>query len=136
MKTLLSKQIMNFHADSFGIVHHARYLELMEEARWLYCRENGLMEPFHQRGIYHVIVNINIDYVNSARVGDQIVILTGLAKASQSRIVFKHKLIKDNNILVRADITNVYLNQANHCAISCTKMADFWDDLHKIQNTR
>ena len=50
MKTAVEKRVMNYQTDSFGIVHHARYLEIMEEARWLYCYENNLMEAFHQKG--------------------------------------------------------------------------------------
>lgn len=57
MKTAIEKRMMNYQTDSFGIVHHARYLEIMEEARWLYCYENNLMEAFHQKGIFHVMVN-------------------------------------------------------------------------------
>ena len=57
MKTAIEKRMMNYQTDSFGIVHHARYLEIMEEARWLYCYENNLMEAFHQKGIFRVMVN-------------------------------------------------------------------------------
>lgn len=71
MKTAIEKRMMSYQTDSFGIVHHARYLEIMEEARWLYCYENNLMEAFHQKGIIHVIVNINIDYKDSVRFGDK-----------------------------------------------------------------
>ncbi len=53
MKTAIEKRMMSYQTDSFGIVHHARYLEIMEEARWLYCYENNLMEAFHQKGIIH-----------------------------------------------------------------------------------
>jgi acyl-CoA thioesterase FadM len=53
VKTAIEKRMMSYQTDSFGIVHHARYLEIMEEARWLYCYENNLMEAFHQKGIIH-----------------------------------------------------------------------------------
>ena len=48
MKTAIEKRMMSYQTDSFGIVHHARYVEIMEEARWLYCYENNLMEAFHK----------------------------------------------------------------------------------------
>ena len=43
MKTNIGTQIMNYLTDSFGIVQHARYLEILEEARWQYCYENHLI---------------------------------------------------------------------------------------------
>ena len=42
MKTSIEKRMMSYQTDSFGIVHHARYLEMMEEARWEYVYENML----------------------------------------------------------------------------------------------
>ena len=30
MKTAIEKRMMNYQTDSFGIVHHARYLEIFE----------------------------------------------------------------------------------------------------------
>jgi len=83
MKTILEKRVMNYQCDSFGILHHARYLEMMEEARWGYFLENNLMDAFHQRGIYHVIVNINIDYKGSARFGDRVTIDTDIGSISE-----------------------------------------------------
>ena len=42
MKTAIEKRMMSYQTDSFGIVHHARYLEMMEEARWENVYENML----------------------------------------------------------------------------------------------
>ena len=36
--------IRTFHTDSFGHVNNAKYLELLEEARWRYAEDNGLMK--------------------------------------------------------------------------------------------
>jgi len=132
VKTVIEKRIMNYQTDSFGIAHHARYLELMEEARWLYCHENDLMEKFHQKGIFHVIVKINIDYKDSARSGDLIMIKTEVFRVTEKSVIFRQTVSRDESTLVVAEITNVFMKQADHGIIKVVDLAVFWDDLKKM----
>ncbi len=120
--------------DSFNIVHHARYLELMEEGRWLYCFQNNLMDEFHNKGIYHVIVNINIDYRSSATFGDLVTINTELLKVTDRSIIFKQTVLRDKKILIEADITNVFLYKTSNTIIPVKEMESFWDDLKLFKN--
>ena len=129
MNTVMEKRVWNYQTDSFKIVHHARYLEIMEEARWTYCHENDLIEAFYQQGISHVIVNIHIDYLHSAAFNDLIIVDTALYKVTKKSIVFRQtntrKMIRT---IVRADITNVYFRGKGK-VIPVYEMAPFWDDL-------
>ncbi|MCP4138173.1 MAG: YbgC/FadM family acyl-CoA thioesterase [bacterium] len=129
MNTVFEKRILNFHLDSFKIVHHARYLEIPEEARWFYCYENNLIDAFHSRGIYHVIVNINIDYRSSAAFGDVISVTTGLHQAAEKSVCFKQTIYNNKELLIDAEITNVFMYSSNNKVIPIQEMADFWEDL-------
>lgn len=120
---------MNFHTDSVGIVHHARYLELLEEARWQYCYTNNLMNAYEKRGLYHVIVNINIDYKDSAKTGDVVCITTEVETTTTKSVVFKQCVWRGDTLLISAAITNVYLSLKNQSVITTSDMASFWDDL-------
>jgi thioesterase III len=128
MNTVMEKRIWNYQTDSFRVVHHARYLEIMEEARWAYCHENNLIEPFHQEGMSHVIVNINIDYFHSASFNDVIIVDTALYKVTEKSIIFRQTIRKDDRTIVRAGLTNVYLNRKGE-VLPVHQMAFFWDDL-------
>lgn len=134
MKTVMQKMIMNYQTDSFNIVHHARYLELLEEGRLMYCFENNLINEFHNKGIYHVIVNINIDYRSSATFGDLVTVSTELSKVTERSILFKQTVLRNKIILVEADITNVFLHKINNSIISAKEMESFWDDLKLFHN--
>ena len=126
---------MNFQLDSFNMVHHARYLEFMEEGRWLYCYENKLMDEYKNRGIYHVVVNININYRSSATLGDVITVTTELSKTTKKSVTFKQTVLRDETVLVVADLVNVYLNKANNAIIPAKEMESFWDDLKLFDNS-
>ncbi|MFB1004359.1 MAG: acyl-CoA thioesterase [Bacteroidia bacterium] len=55
-------QIRGYHCDAYGHVNNARYLELLEEARWTFL-EPALKEKFFDtRNLLFVVVNINISY--------------------------------------------------------------------------
>lgn len=129
MKTAIEKRMMSYQTDSFGIVHHARYLEIMEEARWLYCYENNLMEAFHQKGIIHVIVNINIDYKDSVRFGDMITIETEVFRVTEKSVTFRQVVSRDEQRLVVAEITNVFMRQTDHNVMKVVELKAFWEDL-------
>lgn len=131
MKTAIEKRTMNYQTDSFGIVHHARYLEMMEEARWEYVYENSLMEAFHQKGIFHVIVNINIDYKDSARSGDLITIETEVFRITENSVTFRQVVSRDEQRLVIAEITDVFMRKADHSVIKVLELEAFWDDLKR-----
>ena len=131
MKTAIEKRMMNYQTDSFGIVHHARYLEIMEEARWRYCYENNLMEPFHKKGIFHVVVNISIDYKGSVRFGEMIRIETEVFRVTEKSVVFRQVVSRDGQKLVVAEITNVFMRKPDHSVIKAGEMKSFWEDLKK-----
>ncbi len=134
MKTAIEKRMMNYQTDSFGIVHHARYLEIMEEARWLYCYENNLMEAFHKKGIFHVIVNINIDYKDSVRFGDMITIETEVFRVTEKSVIFRQVVSRDAQRLVVADITNVFMRKGNHSVMKVVELKAFWEELKNDKN--
>ncbi len=135
MKTVMQKRIMNYQLDSFNMVHHARYLEIMEEGRWQYCYENDLMDEFYTRGIYHVIAGITIEYRSSATFGDLVTISTGLSGIADKSIQFKQTISRDETLLVSAEITNVFLKKPGNAVINTKEMTSFWDDLKLFSDT-
>lgn len=133
MKTEMQKRIINFQVDSFNMVHHARYLELMEEGRWLYCYENNLMGHFMSMGIYHVVANINIDYRSSTTCGDLITVATELTGVTHKSVLFTQTVFRERTILAAGEITNVFLRKPGNVIINVKDMAPFWDDIDALQ---
>ncbi len=131
MKTESKQRVMNYQTDSYAIVHHARYLEMMEAARWNYCYENDLMRFYDEKGIFHVIVNINIDYRHSARSGDEILIETEVSRVSKKSVVFRQVVYAMGKVLVTAEITNVYKFLRDQTVVPVEEMTGFWEDLRK-----
>ncbi len=56
----------------------------MEKGRWSYFEEKNLFHIFHEKGIIHAVVNININDKKSARVGDVLIIATDILKVGRN----------------------------------------------------
>ena len=133
METHIEKRILNFHLDSFGMVHHGKYLELFEEGRWDYCYRNGLVDEFFKRGICHVVVNVTIDYALPAVFGDVVSIRTEIRGVTDKSVIFGQAASRGGTLLVSADITNVFLHRVGGAPVKVEEMISFWEDLRRQQ---
>ena len=97
MQPIVEIKVRGYHIDHFGHVNHTRYLEFMEEGRWSYFEEKNFFHSFHEKGIIHAVVNININYKKSAKVGDVLIIVTDLLKGTDI-------------LVVDAEVTNVFID--------------------------
>ena len=61
-------RVRNYHLDGYGHVNNARYLEFLEEARWAFFEEHGLLSEID--GLMLVVVRTDIRYRRAAVDGD------------------------------------------------------------------
>src|ERR1700722_3711462 len=76
-----SLTIKEHHLDTFGHVNNAKYLEILEEARWELIRPHGfsLEEVLHNQ-IGPIILGINIKFKEELRNREKITITTECTK--------------------------------------------------------
>ena len=71
-------KIRSFHTDSFGHVNNARYLELLEEARWQFAEHHGLIDLLNEDYLGFIIVEMNLRFRLPVVEGDTIQVSTSL----------------------------------------------------------
>lgn len=71
-------KIRTFHTDSFGHVNNARYLELLEEARWQFAEHHGLIDLLNEDNLGFIIMQMNLRFRLPVIEGDTIQVLTKL----------------------------------------------------------
>jgi thioesterase-3 len=71
-------KIRSFHTDRFGHVNNARYLELLEEARWRFAEHHGLVDLLNEQNLGFIIMELNLRFRLPIVEGDTIQILTRL----------------------------------------------------------
>ncbi len=70
MEYLTEIKVRGYHADFYGHVNNARYLEFFEEDRWA-CLESKIdLKKWAAQGITFLVVNINVNYRLAVPVGE------------------------------------------------------------------
>ncbi|MGD9366073.1 MAG: acyl-CoA thioesterase [Desulfobacteraceae bacterium] len=137
MKTVSEIKVRGYHLDHFDHVNNARYLEFLEEGRWHYLEENGLIDTLHARGITHVTVNVNINYRRSAVVGQVLSIETGVAGKGRKSFTMEQKIyLRGSDALIAdAQVTSVLLDMHTGKTLMVnTATVDFWPDLAELRH--
>ena len=88
----MNVRVRNYHLDGYGHVNNARYLEFLEEARWAFFEEHGLLSEIN--GLMLVVVRTDIRYRRAAVEGD-ILRFEGRLKELTSR----HIILTQNIVL-------------------------------------
>jgi thioesterase-3 len=106
-------RVRGFHIDVFSHVNNARYLEFMEEARWVVLDEYLDFRRMAAKGVNFVVVNININYRKSASLGNVLESYLGLAKIGKKSAVFYQELrLKGTDAVVAdAEVTFVFADR-------------------------
>lgn len=112
-------KVRGYHLDLYGHVNNARYLEFLEEARWGFTEERGLLEWVVKTGLAFVIVNINIDYRRPATMSETLSIETAMKKVGNRSSVIhqKVKLKGTETIIAEADVTFVMFDGKKGSAV-------------------
>ena len=109
MMTDCTVRIRNYHLDGYGHVNNARYLEFLEEARWHFFEQHGLLETLG--GVQIVVARIDIRYRRSATAGD-VLVIRNLVKTAETHLAVVRQIIAfadSGKTAAQADITLVPL---------------------------
>lgn len=112
-------KVRGFHIDIFSHVNNARYLEFMEEARWVVIEKYIDLKRMQKKGIIFVVVNININYRKPASIGDVLELYLGLTKIGGKSAVFYQEIrLKGTDTLVAdAQVTFVFTDKKTGKAV-------------------
>lgn len=85
--------VRSWTLDLYGQVSNAKFLEFLEEARWNHFQgffESGM---FMELGLAFVLVNINLNYEDAARLGDILDIKTYIKRLGEKSITLSQTII-------------------------------------------
>jgi acyl-CoA thioester hydrolase len=100
-------RVRSHECDRQGVVHNARYLEMLEIARIEFCRDAFAIPMDHGTFVTHdkfYFVRNAIDYFRPARFDDELEIYTRVSKIGRTSITLEQilsKLTTDESPIVR-----------------------------------
>jgi acyl-CoA thioester hydrolase len=100
-----------YELDSYGHVNNAVFFNYFEQARWELFQDKGLIEELTSRGLFLVVVDVNIRYQHEVKLGDELEITTSL-KRDEPFIIFEQrmKLLRSGQAAARARVKTVFVD--------------------------
>jgi len=81
--------------DAQGIVYHANYLKYCERSRTEILGQYGYtLGEMQARGILFVVFEMRLRFLKSARLHDELEVVTTCERTSDYRVVFQHKVYR------------------------------------------
>ncbi|MGR3382773.1 tol-pal system-associated acyl-CoA thioesterase [Thalassococcus profundi] len=103
--------------DMAGIVYYANYLRYIERARSDWVRALGVdQNAMRANGVVFVVRRVEADYLMPAHFDDQLTVLTSTRAVTGVRLVMHQEVRRGADLLFRAEVTVVCVNDAGHPA--------------------
>lgn len=103
MEYLTEIKVRGYHADFYGHVNNARYLEFFEEDRWAHLEEKIDLRKWATKGIIFLVVNVNVNYRCAVPVGETLLVSTDVAEIGSRSVVLKQEILFKNSKKTAAD---------------------------------
>ena len=107
--------------DAGGVVYHGSYVNFLERARTEWLREcygyssKGLMSEF---GMVFVVRSLRLDYLKPALLDDLLAVSAQLKDVGRSRVTLCQRVLRDEDVLVEAEIHLVCVTMDNFKPVS------------------
>lgn len=111
MEYLTEIKVRGYHADFYGHVNNARYLEFFEEDRWARFASVIDLEKWAKKGLVFLVVNINVNYRKAVPVGTTVLISTVLEKIGNKSVALKQEIVFKETKEVAADAIVIFVIQ-------------------------
>ena len=119
MEKLTEIKVRGYHADFYGHVNNARYLEFFEEDRWAHLESKIDLKKWATQGIIFLVVNINVNYRRAVPVGETLVVTTNLEKIGNRSVVLQQTIfLKDSNKVAADALVTFVITDKSGRAVS------------------
>jgi thioesterase-3 len=134
MQYLTEIKVRGYHADFYGHVNNARYLEFFEEDRWAQLESKIDLKKWAAQGIVFLVVNINVNYRLAVPVGETLLVSTDVEKIGTRSVVLQQKILLKESRKVAADalVTFVITDKSGR-AVSME--GDMLREIEKLRQT-
>ncbi len=100
-----------YELDSYGHVNNAVFFNYFEQARWELFQKLGLLDELTGKGLFLVVVEVNLRYQHEIRLGDEVEITT-IVKKDEPFIIFEQrmKIVPGGQAVARARVKTVFVD--------------------------
>lgn len=110
----LDFSVRDYECDLAGMVNNASYLNYLEHARHEFLRNKGVdFAGLARKGVYLVVLRIELDYLYSLRSGDRFTVGSNLERVSRLRFGFRQDIYRlpDEKPVLKANVIGTAVNE-------------------------
>lgn len=94
--------------DLAGIVYYANYFKFIERGRSTLVADAGVDQlELQSRGIVFAVRRVEADYLGSAKLGDELTVVTEIPEVSGARLTFAQRVDRGGKTLFEAQVSVV-----------------------------
>lgn len=93
MSHIRTIRVRGYHCDFYGHLNHARYLELLEEARWSYLEDRMDVNDWKEKHLGIVVASVTINYRRPAPVDTVLDIHSKLGDIGAKTAIINQEMI-------------------------------------------
>ncbi len=128
-------KVRYYETDQMGVVHHSNYIRYFEIAREEMMEHYGV--PYREteaRGIIMPVHSLQCDYIQPARYGEILTVVTQLKEMPRSRITFTYHILNPSGVLLaKGYVTLAFVDEARGIPVRApdflTKVLEKYIDL-------
>lgn len=105
-------RVRGYHADFYGHVNNARFLEFFEEGRWAKLENVLDLRQLVKKGYVFLVVNINVNYRRAVPVGETILVGTTVENIGNKSVALKQEIVFKESLEVAADAIVTFVIQS------------------------
>lgn len=99
-------EVRYYETDAQGVVHHANYFKYFELARVQMLRAAGYAyAELERQGIFLVVHSIGCRYLQAARFGDVLRIVTTVERVTSARIDHSYQVYREETLIAEGQST-------------------------------
>ena len=105
--------VRDYECDLAGMVNNSSYLNYIEHARHEFMKNKDIdFARLAQKGIYLVVLRIELDYLFSLRSGDKFYVGTNAVRISRLRFGFNQDIYRlpDEKLVLKAKVIGTAVN--------------------------
>ena len=106
--------------DQMSFVYHGNYVKYFEMGRISWLRKLGFSyKEMEKQGILLPVIELKINFRNSAQFDDELVLITKLVKKPSYTIEFDYKILKNDNVITLGYTKLIFIKSINSRPIRC-----------------
>jgi acyl-CoA thioester hydrolase len=100
--------------DAGGVVYHSNYLKFFERARTELLRSHGVFQHvLLEKSVGFVVKNVNIDFMQAARLDEQLIVETLITEIKKVSLTFCQLLVNsEGKVLCKATVKVACIDNA------------------------